>query len=269
MEATEALAAAAGRRRAEPVGGTEPALGGRRRGPPTAVERERRRAACARFVGRRRRGGPHRGRPRHDVPHCRVNRTATKLDYYVDVATRVKVRVTDHGTARVHTEVDLHNRVPVGAARSYQLGPDGYGATRNPGDYIGWVLLWGPATGVQHGSVTEAGLLLSQETVFLAAGERKTVQFDTVVPRAPGGERAQLRFVPQPRLTPPMLEVNGPGAHFSGSWKRAVHIEFAAPQRPHLAMSNRLGLLLALALLACVTFAGGAPQQYPPDAHGP
>jgi hypothetical protein len=194
------------------------------------------------------------------------NRTATKLDYYVDVNTDVRVRMTGHGTALVRTTVQLVNRAPIGAAPSYQLGPDGFGGTATPGDYIGWVLLWAPAGASQPEAVADAGLQLAQETVVVAAGQRRRVTFETAIPDA-GRRDLVLRFAPQPRLHPGALRVSGPGVHRGGSWDRDVRVVFAASASGAGPLSMRW-LLTLTALLLIAVFVPVAPsraQQYPPS----
>jgi len=72
------------------------------------------------------------------------NRIATKLDYYVKPSVKQDIRLTKEGALVVHTTVVVDNQAPVGQTTpSYQLGPDQF--TKKPGDYLAWVLLWGPA----------------------------------------------------------------------------------------------------------------------------
>jgi len=207
-----------------------------------------------------------RGAQRDNTFHVAVeNRTATKLDYYVDVNTDVRVRVTAHGTALVRTTIDLRNSAPVGAAPSYQLGPDGYGGVSTPGDYIGWVLVWAPEGAVQPGAVPDAGLQLAQQTVVVGAGQHRRVTFETAIPDA-GGRDLDLRFVPQPRLHAGRLDVNASGTHWGGSWDRTVRVRFAAPVSGTGPLSMRWFLALTTLLLIAV-FAPASPsraQQYPP-----
>jgi len=150
------------------------------------------------------------------------NRTATKLDYYVKPSVKSEVELTRAGTAIVRTTVTIDNKAPVGGPPSYQLGPDG--VTKQPGDYRAWVLLWGPAGSMQlQGGVEESGLNLSQFLVPVSAGERKTVQFQTVIPDAVRDGRLELRLVPQARLESMPLEVvvSATGWRVTGptSWK--------------------------------------------------
>jgi hypothetical protein len=157
------------------------------------------------------------------------NRTATKLDYYVRPVVSEKVDITEQGSAIVRTTVVVDNRAPVNAKPNYQLGPDPFGTTKKPGDYIAWVLLWSPAGLTPPASVSESGLALNQMIVRVAAGERKTVAFETVIPHAVQDGQLRLRFVPQPRLqdqslsvtlSAPDWKVEGLEA-WKGKWDRA------------------------------------------------
>lgn len=157
------------------------------------------------------------------------NRTASKLDYFVQTSVRQDVHLTDGGTAVVRTTVLLENRAPTDGTPSYQLGP--LAATGRPGDYLAWVLLWGPAGSVQSsGGVEESGLNLSQRIVDVTAAGKREVVFTTVMPDAVRDGRAELRLVPQPRLEPVALEVrftaegwkvSGP-AVWQGAWDRVL-----------------------------------------------
>jgi len=153
------------------------------------------------------------------------NRNATKLDYYVKTAAEQEVTITTNGTAIVRTTVIVHNGAPPGAAPSYQLGPDGFGTTQ-PGEYWAWVLLWGPSVANQPASVAESGLRLSQTVLDrVYAGQTRQTVFFTVIPNAVRNGKLELRYVPQPRLTPPALSVtvNAPG------WTISGNPTFAAP----------------------------------------
>jgi hypothetical protein len=145
------------------------------------------------------------------------NGTASKLDYYVKPSVRQVVDVTPAGSAVVRTTVVVDNQAPVGAAPSYQLGPDGVRQS-GPGDYIAWLLLWGPAGSTQQGSITESGLQLSQYFVDVPAGQRRELTFESVVPHAVRDGRLTVRLVPQPRAEPVDLtvQVQGSGWHFGG-----------------------------------------------------
>lgn len=135
------------------------------------------------------------------------NRTATKLDYYVKPAIRQTVDLTKLGTAIVRTTVSVENQAPVTDRPSFQLGPDGI-ASKKPGDYLAWVLLWGPAGSRQlEGGIEESGLNLSQRVVQVGAGTRSEISFQTVIPNAVRDGKLQLRLVPQPRLEPVPAEV--------------------------------------------------------------
>jgi ABC-type transporter Mla MlaB component len=151
-------------------------------------------------------GGPARELADRTFHVAVENRTAAKLDYYVTVGIRQHVVVTDLGTALVRTTVAVENRAPVGAAPSYQLGPDGY-FTRRPGEYWAWVLHWGPRGALQLGAAEDAGLLVRDRILEVQAGERREATFETVIPRAVRGGVLRLRWVPQPRLVPQQLEV--------------------------------------------------------------
>lgn len=160
------------------------------------------------------------------------NRNATKVDYYVDTAAQQQVTITKAGTAVIRTTVIVQNHVPVGSAPSYQLGPDGFGMTQ-AGEYWAWVLLWGPTGSDQPASVAESGLRLSQAIIpRIYAGQSQTVSFDTVIPNAVRDGKLQLRFVPQPRLTPSSLSVtiSAPGwkvtgpTRFAATWDRTLNV---------------------------------------------
>ena len=108
------------------------------------------------------------------------------------------------------------------------------GITEKPGDYLGWVLLWGPAGSRQLQSwVAESGLHLSQFVVAVPAGERREVTFETVVPGAVRDGELRLRLVPQPRLEPMPLTVSlrsedrpigGDPLHWEGAWDRVRNL---------------------------------------------
>jgi hypothetical protein len=162
------------------------------------------------------------------------NRNATKLDFYVKTGAQQQVTVTDSGTAIIRTTVTVLNTAPPGAKASYQLGPDGYGTTQ-PGEYWAWVLLWGPAGADQSRSVFESGLQLSNTTVDrIYAGQTRQVVFITVIQHAVRDGKLELRYVPQPRLTPPALSVTiqAPGwtvggkATFAGPWDRTINLSW-------------------------------------------
>jgi hypothetical protein len=156
------------------------------------------------------------------------NRTASKLDYFVKPSVHQDIQVTKQGTAVVRTTVVLENQAPADARPSYQFGPAG--VTDKPGDYLAWVLLWGPegSRQLQQG-VSESGLNLSQFVVAVPAGERREVTFQTVVPGAVRKGRLGLRLVPQARLEPMPLSltlaaegrsVGGSPAAWQGAWDR-------------------------------------------------
>ncbi len=162
------------------------------------------------------------------------NRTASKLDYFLKPSVRQEIQVTGRGTAVVRTTVTLENQAPEDARPSYQFGPAGI--TEKPGDYLGWVLLWGPAGSRQvQGGVMESGLNLSQFVVAVPAGERREVTFETVLPGAVRDGELKLRLVPQPRLEPMPLSVTlradgpvkGSPVAWQGSWDRVQSLAWS------------------------------------------
>ena len=176
-------------------------------------------------------GGPGLEDPERTFHVAVQNRTSTKLDYFVHPTVRMEVQLTEDGGAFVRTTVVIDNQAPVGAAPSYQLGPDPY--TEKPGDYSAWVLVWGPAGATQAASVQESGLTLTEGIVTVAAGEQREVVIDTLIPGAVRDEKLLLRLVPQPRLVPVHLTVQavgdgwGDGApSWEGPWDRTRTIEW-------------------------------------------
>jgi hypothetical protein len=162
------------------------------------------------------------------------NRTATKLDYYVKPSVLQEVELAKDGALHVRTTVVVDNRAPTGQVTpSYQLGPDFY--TKKPGDYLAWVLLWGPEGSQQlQNQVGESGLNLSQFVTGMSAGEQRAVVFETVIPNAVRNGRVDLRLVPQPRLEAVALEVrfkaagwkiSGP-ASWQGAWDRVLTLSW-------------------------------------------
>ena len=135
------------------------------------------------------------------------NATATKLDYYVDVAISDTVTISANGNATVDTAVTLKNHAPAGQPASYQLGPDGINSQVS-GEYVGRVLLWAPRNSVQTGSLKESGLQLAPEIDLpVMPGQSATANFETTIPNAIFGDKLQLVFEPQPRLTPESLKI--------------------------------------------------------------
>ncbi len=163
------------------------------------------------------------------------NGTATKLDYYVKPSVRQEVELTAQGTAVVRTTVSVDNRAPVDAPPSYAFGPDGVTQAK-PGDYVAWMLLWGPVGSTQQGSVGESGLELSQYFVPVAAGEHRELTFETVIPHAVRDGHLDLRLVPQARSEPVDLQVHlkAPGWHiggptsWQGPWTRTFSLRWSA-----------------------------------------
>lgn len=157
------------------------------------------------------------------------NRTATKLDYFVKPSVRQDIELTREGSLLVRTTVAIENQAPTGVTTpSYQLGPDPF--MKKAGDYLAWALFWGPAGSRQlQGGVEESGLNLSQYVVEVAAGERREVVFQTVIPNAVRDGRVEVRLVPQPRLEAVPLEIhfNAPGQNvdassWQGVWDRVL-----------------------------------------------
>ena len=173
-------------------------------------------------------GGPAGGGPDADRTfHVAVqNRSGTKVDYYVKPSIRHEVTLTPQGSAVVRTTVTVDNQAPVNAAPSYALGPDEF--TKKPGDYLAWVLLWGPAGSTMQAGIPESGLNLVNYITMVGAGERKELTFETIVPDAVRDGRLRLRLVPQPRLTPVALDVrlDAPGWSVGGaaSWQGPLDV---------------------------------------------
>lgn len=149
------------------------------------------------------------------------NRTVNKLDYYVGTRIAQRIRITPRGAAQVLTTVRIDNRAPAGEKPSYQLGPDEF--TKTAGNYLGWLLFWGPAGAEEAGSRSESGLNLYEQTVPVPAGEHREIVVATVIPNAVRNGRLDLRHVPQPRLEPAQLEatLEAPGWVVSGP--RTIH----------------------------------------------
>jgi hypothetical protein len=150
------------------------------------------------------------------------NATATKLDYFVDVAISDTVVITPTGNADVYSTVRLSNHAPAGQAPSYQLGPDGINS-HVPGEYIGRVLLWGPRGSIQSGSVHESGLSLAPEIdLVVMPGKSVTAEFKTTIPHAIQRDTLRLDFVPQPRLNPESLKVHVVAGDTQSTIQRAL-----------------------------------------------
>lgn len=173
-------------------------------------------------------GGPATKEPDRTFHLAVQNRTASKHDYFVRPAVHQDVQLTELGTAVVRTTVVIDNQAPANATASYQFGPGAF--TEKPGDYLAWVLLWGPEGSRQaQNAVTESGLQLSQYVLAVPAGERREVVFETVVPDAVRDGELRLRLVPQPRLEPMPLSVSlrteggsagGAPTDWEGPWDR-------------------------------------------------
>ncbi|HWI03728.1 MAG TPA: hypothetical protein VNT52_07875 [Acidimicrobiales bacterium] len=160
------------------------------------------------------------------------NRTASKLDYFVRPSVHQDIRLTRQGTAVVRTHVVIDNQAPADAMPSYQFGAPGI--TEKVGDYLAWVLLWGPEGSRQlQSGVVESGLNLSQFVVSVPAGQRREVTFETVVPDAVRDGELRFRFVPQGRLEPMPLSVTlrtegrsagGDPREWQGPWDRVRNL---------------------------------------------
>ena len=160
-------------------------------------------------------GGPGLVKPNRTFHVAVQNGTASKLDYFVNVATRMNVVITPGGSAVVRTEVDITNTAPDNAPRSYQFGTDPKVA---PAHYLARVYLWGPAGSTQIGSIEESALQLSQDPALVRPGETVTLHFESVIPDALVGGRFEMRVVPQPRLRPVATRVGivAPGRTITG-----------------------------------------------------
>ena len=167
-------------------------------------------------------GGPATKDPDRTFHVAVENRTASKMDFFLKPSVRQDVRLTKDGAAVVRTTVVMDNQAPRDAPPSYQFGPAEI--VDKPGDYLAWVLLWGPAGSRQlQSGVPESGLNLSQFVLVVPAGERRDVTFETVIPDAVRDGRLEVRLVPQARLEPVPLEIRleAPGWHVdgAGSWQ--------------------------------------------------
>lgn len=167
-------------------------------------------------------GGPATKDPDRTFHVAVENRTASKMDFFLEPSVRQDIRLTEDGAAVVRTTVAMDNQAPRDAPPSYQFGPAD--VVDKPGDYLAWVLLWGPAGSRQlQSQVPESGLNLSQFVLVVPAGERRDVTFETVIPDAVRDGRVEIRLVPQARLKPVPLEIRleAPGWQVGGadSWQ--------------------------------------------------
>ena len=162
-------------------------------------------------------GGPALVLPDRTFHVAVESRIASKVDYYVTPAVTQTVDLQADGTARIHTAVTITNTAPASPANE-QLGPDLQNHTAI-GDYVAWCLLWAPAGASQADAVPESGLQVTQKVPLIHAGETNTLTFDTVIPNAVRNGQLQLRYVPQPRLTPDDLTVTlrAPGWRLTGT----------------------------------------------------
>ena len=170
-------------------------------------------------------GGPALHKPDRTFHVAVMNRTGTKLDYYVRVSVSQKILLTEYGAAIVNTLVTIDNQAPVGAAPSYQLGPDEN--VTKPGDYLAQVVLWGPAGSDQPLSEPESGLQGMFQVIPVSAGEKKQAQFLTVVPGAVRNGKFELRYVPQPRLedVPVKVDLETRGWKLHGASARSIVLD--------------------------------------------
>ena len=162
-------------------------------------------------------GGPALTLPDRTFHLAVESRIASKVDYYVTPAVAQTVDLQPDGTARIHTAVTIADTAPAGPANE-QLGPDLENRTA-VGDYVAWCLLWVPAGALQADAVPESGLQVTEKVPLIHAGQTTTLSFDTIIPHAVRGGQLQLRYVPQPRLTPDDLTVTvrAPGWHLKGT----------------------------------------------------
>ena len=146
------------------------------------------------------------------------NSTATKLDYYLEPSESVQVHVTPTGQALVNTTVTLTNTTPAGLGPTFQTGPDGINSF-TPGQYVANVVLWSPRGSITPQSTAESGLRVSQTGASVLPQQSQTASFTSIIPHAVVNGRLQLRFVPQPRLTPTgfHLALSAPGWRVQGS----------------------------------------------------
>ena len=150
------------------------------------------------------------------------SRLAAKVDYYIHPSITQQVSLRPDGSAGVHTTIVVDNTAPVGAGPSEQLGPDLQNGTAI-GDYVAWCLLWAPAGAQQADAVAESGLQVTQKVPLVHAGQKISVTFDTIIPHAVRDGKLELRYVPQPRLTPDDLTVILSGAGWRITGPAAYH----------------------------------------------
>jgi hypothetical protein len=170
-------------------------------------------------------GGPALHKPDRTFHVAVMNRTGTKLDYYVRVSVSQKILLTEYGAAIVNTVVTIDNQAPVGAAPSYQLGPDEN--VTKPGDYLAQVVLWGPAGSDQPLSEPESGLQGIFQVIPVSAGQKVNAQFLTVIPAAVRNGKFELRYVPQPRLddVPVKVDLETRGWKLHGAGARSMVLD--------------------------------------------
>ncbi len=164
--------------------------------------------------------------PQRTIHVAVENATATKLDYYIHPTIDTSIDLTRTGTAQITTTVAVDNQAPVGAKPSYQLGPDNINSF-TPGQYVCRIYFWGPSVGNQPASVSESGLRLNQIPLSVQAGQSGFVSFRTSIANAVRNGRFDLRFVPQPRLFPDLLNVKlaAQGWKVSGPAKESLTLD--------------------------------------------
>ncbi len=126
---------------------------------------------------------------------------AAKMDAYdIKVATHYDVTLFEDGSAWIETRVKVSNTAPLNLpAHSYLYGPDGNYA-KQPGQYLGNVLLWSPHQSIVKEAVPDRGLLLHGAPVDLLPGKSETVSLWTRVPHAVRSGAFALHLICQPRL---------------------------------------------------------------------
>jgi hypothetical protein len=148
--------------------------------------------------------------------------TAAKLDYFIHSSISQRISVTASGDADVATTVTVANDAPAGQSPSYQLGPDDIN-THVPGEYAGLVCLWSPRGSQAAGGVPESGLVLTERSIDVLPGQKATISFVTVIPKATLDGVLQLRWIPQSSFNPLALAISVRGP------KGVVTSSYAAP----------------------------------------
>ncbi len=162
--------------------------------------------------------------PRRSFHLAVESATAAKLDYFIHSSVSQQISVTASGDADVATTVTVANSAPAGQSASYQLGPDGIN-THVPGEYAGLVCLWSPRGSQAAGGVPESGLVLVQRSVDVLPGQKATISFVTVIPKATVHSVLHLRWIPQSSFNPLTLSIGVRGP------KGVVTSSYAAPSQ--------------------------------------